>query len=99
MWRGARMGTQRVAGGRSAQRDEMSTTNQPRSFDTSSLPISVVDPVLRRELLDHPSHAHIVQFYEADDQLIDAVSQYLLAGLDAGEPLVIIATAEHRAAF
>ncbi|NVB81624.1 MAG: GAF domain-containing protein [Kofleriaceae bacterium] len=81
----------------------MSTTSRPRATDTNpdatTLPISVVDPAQRRELLDHPSHSHIVQFYEADGQLIGAVSQYLLAGLDAGEPLVIIATAEHRAAF
>jgi hypothetical protein len=59
----------------------------------------VVEAPAREALLKHPKQAHIVQFYEAEPQLIAAVSQYLLAGLAAGEPLVIVATAEHRAGF
>jgi len=61
--------------------------------------IHVTDPARKRDLLDRPEHAHIVQFYEADGELVEAVSQYMLAGLAAGEPLVIVATPEHREAF
>jgi PAS domain S-box-containing protein len=43
--------------------------------------------------------SHIVQFYESDDNLCGLVSDYLAAGLSAGEPLVVIATEPHRAVF
>ncbi len=59
----------------------------------------VVEASARAALLKHPDHAHIVQFYEAEAELVAAVSEYLLAGLAAGESLVIVATAEHRTAF
>ena len=65
----------------------------------TSASIVVSEEPARAELLCHPNHAHIVQFYEAEDQLIEAVSDYFLAGLAAGEPLVMVATPEHRAAF
>ncbi len=53
----------------------------------------------RRELLAQPDRAHMVQFYRDDSALLDAVGAYLLAGLVAGEPIVVIATAEHRVSF
>jgi signal transduction histidine kinase len=53
-----------------------------------------------------PAHAHggggeshVVQFYESEAFLADAVSDFLSGGLRAGEPVVVIATAAHRAAF
>src|SRR6185436_7606127 len=50
--------------------------------------------------LDQPaSHHHVVQFYEAEDALTDNVARFLAAGLRAGEPVIAIATPEHRAAF
>ena len=61
--------------------------------------INVVDAAMKNDLLDRPHHAHLVQFYESDDQLVESLSQYLLAGLAAGEPLVLIATPAHRSAF
>jgi signal transduction histidine kinase len=45
----------------------------------------------------HPNH--IVQFYEDDAFLCDSVAQFLAIGLAAGEPVCVVATPEHRAAF
>jgi signal transduction histidine kinase len=45
----------------------------------------------------HPNHS--VQFYEDDGFLCDSVSQFIGVGLAAGEPVCVVATAEHRAAF
>src|SRR5262249_43426668 len=42
---------------------------------------------------------HAVQFYEDDELLVDAVAHYAAAGLAAEEPVLIVATEEHRAAF
>src|SRR5581483_11310649 len=42
---------------------------------------------------------HIVQFYEDDGFLVDRVADFLNRGIAAGGPLVVIATAAHRAAF
>jgi signal transduction histidine kinase len=39
---------------------------------------------------------HIVQFYEDDDFLCEAVAQFLAAGLLEGEPVCVIATEAHR---
>ena len=44
-------------------------------------------------------HRHIVQFYEQDTFLVAAVGDYLAAGLQNGEPAVVIATQAHRSAF
>ena len=42
---------------------------------------------------------HLVQFYEAEEFLFDAVGTYLAEGLLHGEPVVVIATPEHRHGF
>jgi PAS domain S-box-containing protein len=42
---------------------------------------------------------HHVQFYDKETFLYDVVAGYLGAGLDAGQPLVVIATEAHREAF
>jgi PAS domain S-box-containing protein len=44
-------------------------------------------------------HNHAVQFYESDDFLRDTVADFIGNGLVAGEPVIVIATAEHRSAF
>jgi len=41
--------------------------------------------------------AHFVQFYEADATLLDAVGEYIGAGIGAGETGIVIATGAHRA--
>src|SRR5215207_5131604 len=43
--------------------------------------------------------AHLVQFYDEETFLCDAVAEYASAGLAAGDPIVIIATAAHQRAF
>jgi PAS domain S-box-containing protein len=44
-------------------------------------------------------HNHAVQFYESVDFLRDTVADFIGNGLVAGEPVIVIATAEHRSAF
>lgn len=46
-----------------------------------------------------PTGQHVVQFYERDEALVLAVGSFLGAGLVAGEAAVVVATANHRAAF
>jgi KaiC/GvpD/RAD55 family RecA-like ATPase len=54
----------------------------------------------RRGHLSRPVEPnHIVQFYEDEGFLYDAVARFLGAGLNAGEPLVVIATEPHRQGF
>jgi PAS domain S-box-containing protein len=43
--------------------------------------------------------AHTVQFYESDHFLADAVAEFLAAGIEAGQALVVIATGPHLEAF
>jgi PAS domain S-box-containing protein len=42
---------------------------------------------------------HVVQFYEDDSVLCDAVGDFLAIGLEAGEPIVVIARESHRDGF
>jgi hypothetical protein len=42
---------------------------------------------------------HLVQFYETDTFLTDAVTEFLAEGLRAEEPGVVIATQPHRELF
>jgi signal transduction histidine kinase len=46
-----------------------------------------------------PPPNHVVQFYEDDGFLCDSVAHFLALGLAAGEPVCVVATAEHRASF
>jgi PAS domain S-box-containing protein len=46
-----------------------------------------------------PGEHHVVQFYEDDAFLCETVARFLGEGLGAGEPVVVIATDAHRAAF
>jgi signal transduction histidine kinase/CheY-like chemotaxis protein len=43
-------------------------------------------------------HAHVVQFYEGESFLVDAVSQYIAPALAAEGVGIVIATAQHRTA-
>ena len=42
---------------------------------------------------------HLVQFFDGEDELVDAVAPYLAAGLDGGESVIVIAGAAHRSAL
>ena len=50
-------------------------------------------------LADAGAHGHAVQFYDSDAYLVGVVSRFLLAGLQAGEPIIVVATAAHREVF
>lgn len=45
----------------------------------------------------HPEHH--VQFYEHDSFLCEAVTEFVAAGLQAGQPLLIVVTTSHRTAI
>lgn len=49
--------------------------------------------------IDVPKSDHFVQFYETDAFLVESVSEFIGAGLGAGEAGIIIATAPHREAI
>jgi MEDS: MEthanogen/methylotroph, DcmR Sensory domain/Histidine kinase-like ATPase domain len=53
------------------------------------------------ETQDVASHRgkHVVQFYEDDSELVDAVVPYLAAGVRAAETTIVIATEDHIRAF
>lgn len=42
---------------------------------------------------------HLVQFYDTDDELLNAVVPFIAEGLDAGEAILVIATEPHRLAL
>ena len=44
-------------------------------------------------------HKHVVQFYETQTFLYDSVGKFIAQGLAAGEAVIVIATAAHRAGF
>jgi MEDS: MEthanogen/methylotroph, DcmR Sensory domain len=53
-----------------------------------------------QELLKHPCDGdHLVQIYQDERFLVEAVAEFIGAGLRAGEAAVVIATPGHRAAF
>lgn len=43
--------------------------------------------------------SHDVQFYESEDVLFSTVADYLATGVRLGQPIVVIATPEHRAGY
>jgi hypothetical protein len=46
-----------------------------------------------------PIHEHAVHFYESDEALVDTVREFLVTGLEVGEPCIVIGTDSHREAF
>jgi signal transduction histidine kinase len=51
------------------------------------------------EGLPFSSQDHIVQFYDEEEFLHDAVAQFIASGVKSGEPVIVIATEPHRRAF
>src|SRR5687767_15058378 len=58
-----------------------------------------VAPALRPAEPEAAVGGHHVQFYDREEHLHDVVAGFLGAGLEAGQPLVVIATQPHREAF
>src|SRR3954470_21077307 len=48
---------------------------------------------------DHPLHDHAVKFYGHETELFSTVGWFLSEGLAAGQPAIVVATSEHRAAI
>src|SRR4051812_49880191 len=59
---------------------------------TASTPTAVRESALS-------GHNHAVQFYESEAFLRETVAGFIGNGLVAGEPVIVIATEEHRNAF
>jgi hypothetical protein len=55
--------------------------------------------MLNRRATPEPHHEHAVQFYRDDNALLTTLSRFVREGLNARQPVVIIANAEHRAAL
>ena len=53
-------------------------------------------PLLPNSALATWRGPHIVRYYENDASLVEAVDQFVAAGLAAGQPAIVIATAMHR---
>jgi len=65
----------------------------------SAVPVPFLT-IVPEERADHFGHdAHVVQFYEEDRFLVEAVGEFLRESIRAGEPSLVVATAEHRDAF
>ena len=61
-------------------------------------PGGYLGPVSRDGVAAEP-HDHIVNFYDKEHHLVDDVCQFLVAGLAADEPVLVVATADHRDSF
>jgi PAS domain S-box-containing protein len=73
------------------------TLSKPRE-DREGRPDSVA-PALPGEASVHHGHGHTVQFYDDETFLATVVSDFLAGGLKAGQPVIVVATPEHRAGF
>jgi PAS domain S-box-containing protein len=73
-----------------------SRANQPHSHHGETMSASTLTAVHE---FPPVGHNHAVQFYESDDFLADTVADFIGKGLVAAEPVVVIATKEHRDSF
>ncbi len=69
--------------------------SQLRLVESAHVPARTADAALYAG--DDPTH--IVQFYDSEAYLAAAVSDFLAAGLRSGQPVLAIATPDHRDAF
>jgi signal transduction histidine kinase len=70
----------------------MASSNLLRAQDTAGRPS-------RRGSAAHMHASHHAQFYEGDEYLVRAVSEYIATGLSAGQRVIIIASEQHRSAL
>jgi signal transduction histidine kinase/CheY-like chemotaxis protein len=76
----------------------MTEPNGSHAYDSSSSAISQLAPVVDWRAMGEPEE-HFVQFYEADEFLIDSLSGFIGAGLAADDACIVVATPAHRAAL
>lgn len=53
----------------------------------------------KRVIQPEPHHDHAVQFYRDEASLLRTLSRFVREGLNAAQPVIVIATPEHRAAI
>ncbi|MGH7823312.1 MAG: MEDS domain-containing protein, partial [Candidatus Binatia bacterium] len=63
----------------------------------SAIEAALADPPVSLDELDES--AHLVQFYEHDDFLVDGAARFLGTALGVGDAAVVIATQAHREAI
>jgi signal transduction histidine kinase len=69
--------------------------SQLRLVENAHTPASTIEA----ELYAAADPTHVVQFYDTETYLAAAVADYLAGGLRSGQPVLVIATPEHRDAF
>lgn len=72
---------------------------QPLRHHSESLDYTDKPPFITPDWRNVADRAHCVQFYHSDEFLVDSVGAFVAAGLDRGEPNLVIATPEHRRAL
>ncbi|HEV7904502.1 MAG TPA: ATP-binding protein [Pyrinomonadaceae bacterium] len=79
----------------------LTAPNGSHAYDRSSSSgsaISQLAPVVDWRVMGEPEE-HFVQFYEADEFLLDSLAGFIGAGLSAEDACIVVATAAHRAAL
>jgi hypothetical protein len=79
--------------------DEMAARNFPVSKRERSRYCEAVDGGWTDIVVGATAGDHAVQIYRSDDELVEFVSAYAVAGVEAGEPALLVTTAEHAALF
>jgi signal transduction histidine kinase len=69
--------------------------SQLRLVESARAPANTIEA----DLYAAADPTHVVQFYETETYLAAAVADYLAGGLRSGQPVLVIATPEHRDAF
>jgi signal transduction histidine kinase len=69
--------------------------SQLRLVESTHTPASTIDAALYAAA----DPTHVVQFYDTETYLAAAVADYLAGGLRSGQPVLVVATPEHRDAF
>jgi signal transduction histidine kinase/CheY-like chemotaxis protein len=68
----------------------------PEMLQGNATNISVHESAPRSQWSEMSESDHFVQFYETDAFLLNSVSGFVSAGLEAGEACIVVATKEHR---
>ncbi|HEX9083545.1 MAG TPA: ATP-binding protein [Gemmatimonadaceae bacterium] len=69
--------------------------SQLRLVESAHAPASAIEAALYAAA----DPTHVVQFYDTEIYLAAAVADYLAGGLRSGQPVLVVATPEHRDAF
>src|ERR1700730_902016 len=81
--------------------DDVASLHLVRAREGSTGGLASLERPGRGEQHNNPNerHEHLVQFYDDEGVLYDAVARFAAAGLASGEPVILIATEAHRRAL